>query len=157
MNKGGAVLIVICGIAGVVRSVFCILSASIGLRLNEEHAVLIFVIGWVGLFLSFALVVYGSLIFKNSKRLYCLISTALSTVGVVLASIVYIYFVITAPIEETDGHSHGSSLFHPEDIEVFWTAGWFISIYFVLGLVGGVMTLLGIAKDKRVTDEASAE
>lgn len=157
MKKAGAVLIVVCGIAGVVRSVFCILSASIGLRLNEEHAVLIFVIGWVGMFLSLALVIYGSLIFKNSKRLYCLTSTALSTVGVVLASIVYFYFVITAPIEETDSHFHGESLFHPEDVEVFWTAGWFISIYFVLGLVGGVMTLIDIAKDKQLADEASTE
>ena len=157
MRKGGAILIVICGIAGVVRSVICILSASIGLRLNEEHAVLIFMIGWVGMVLSMTLVIYGSLIFRNPKRLYSLISTALSTVGVVLASIVYFYFVITAPIEETNGHSHGSSLFHPEDVEVFWTAGWFISIYFVLGLVGGIMTLIDIAKDRQVTDEPSTE
>ena len=157
MRKGGAILIVICGIAGVVRSVFCILSASIGLRLNEEHAVLIFVIGWVGMALSMTLVIYGSLIFKNPKRLHSLISTALSTVGVVLASIVYFYFVITAPIEETGAHSHESSLFHPEDVEVFWTAGWFISIYFVLGLVGGIMTLIDQAKNKQVADKPSTE
>lgn len=157
MRKGGAILIVICGIAGVLRSVFCILSASIGLRLDEEHAVLIFAIGWVGMFLSMALVIYGSLIFKNSNRLYCLMSTALSLVGVVLASIVYFYYVITAPIEETDTHSHGESLFHPEDIEVFWTAGWFISIYFVLGLVGGIMTLISLSKEKQAVAEPVAE
>ncbi len=156
MRKGGAILIVICGVAGVVRSVFCILSASIGLRLNEEHAVLIFVIGWVGIFLSMLLVIYGSLIFKNPNRMYCLISTTCSLVGVVLASIVYFYFVITAPIQETTVHSHESP-FHPEDIEVFWTAGWFISIYLVLGLVGGVMTLIGLAKDKQAVTETASE
>lgn len=152
MRKGGAVLIVIAGVAGVVRSVFCILSASIGLRLNEEHAVLIFVIGWGGLLLSMLLVIYGSLIFKNPKRIYCLISTACSLVGVVLASILFVYFVVTAPVEEATFHSHDSP-FHPEDIEVFWTAGWFITIYFVFGLVGGVLTLIGIAKDKQALTE----
>lgn len=153
MKKGGAVLTVIGGVAGVVQSVACILSSAVDIRLGGEYSVLLFIMGWVGLILSMILLVLGAFIFKNSKRIHCLMSVACSLTAVVLACIIYFYFVISTPIEQIDS-SLGVIFVQSEVVTVLWTAGWYIAIFFVLGLVGGIMTMIGISRNTQDESES---
>lgn len=156
MRKGGSVLVVIGGVAGIVESVTCILSSAIGIRLNEDYSVLTFVMGCVGIVFSLALVVYGSLVFKKPSKKYLWISLASSGIGTVLASAIFVYFLIVGPIEYTTSGIRESS-FDSGVVGVLWTAGWYIAIFLILGIVGGLMTLIGITNDEQVPTESTPE
>ena len=155
MRKGGSVLVVIGGVVGSVESVRCILTSAIGMRLNEEYSVLTFVMGCVGLILSFVLVVYGSFAFKNPRMKYFWISLTCSCIGTVLASIIFMYYLLTGPIEYTTSEI-GNTL-DSDVVRVLWTAGGYIAIFFTLGILGGILTLIGIKNVEHVPTHSELE
>ncbi|MCY4142451.1 MAG: hypothetical protein OXG08_02015 [Gammaproteobacteria bacterium] len=158
MKKGGGVLSVIGGAVGIVESVILILGAAIGLRFGDAYSALSFVMGWVGLVFSLALVLLGSLVLRSSQRWYGLMSLACACVGVLLASGVFVTILLTGPT--TKGISlmrSGSTTYTSEALGVLWSSGWYIGIFLVLGVVGGVLATLGTTTRNQELNEPPSE
>lgn len=152
MKKGGGVLTIIGGAIGIVESVGLILSAAIGLRFSAEFSALSFTMGWVGLVFSLALVLFGSLVLRSSRRMHALLSLVCACGGVLLAASVFVPMLIFGPLQEQDYTTIGRT-YTSGAVGVLWASGWYIGIFFVLGVVGGILATLGTQAASPTGDE----
>ncbi len=157
MKKAGGVLAIIGGTVGIVESVALILSAAIGMRFDSEYSILNFVMGWVGLVFSLALVLLGSLFLKSSKRLHALQSLVCASIGVILATCVFVPMMLFGSTYDQNPSRLISTGYTLQTIGVLWASGWYIGIFLVLGVVGGILATIGTPKLEPAPDDATSE
>lgn len=156
MKKGGGVLTIIGGTIGIVESVGLILVSAVGLRFGSEFSALSFIMGWVGMVFSLALVLLGSLVLRSAGRVYALLCLGCASLGVLLATCVFVPMLIFGPLAER-GSATALTRYTPEAFGVLWSSGWYIGIFLVLGVVGGVLATLGTSTPERTPDESQDE
>ena len=157
MKKGGGVLSIIGGSAGIIESITLILTAAIGLRFGTEFSALSFSMGWVGLIFSLALVLLGALVLRSSKRAHALQSLVCASVGVFLAVCVFVPMLLFGPLNEPQDSTFFASRYTAEVYGVLWSSGWYIGIFLVFGVVGGVLSTIGTRTPEAVLDETPNE
>ena len=138
MKRSGAVLIILGGAIGLIESIILILGASLGIRIGTDFSVLSFVMGLGGLMFSVALVLLGAYVLKTSARRYGMLALVCSAVAVMLAMWIFVTILI---FEVHPGQDAFSSPAHG----ILWSSGWYIGIFLVLGIVGGVLAMFGTA------------
>lgn len=112
--------------------------------------------GWVGMVFSLALVLLGSLVLRSARRVYALLSLGCASLGVLLATCVFVPMLIFGPLAE-GGSATSLTRYTSEAFGVLWSSGWYIGIFLVLGVVGGVLATLGTTTPEPTPDESQDE
>ncbi len=160
MKKAGGVLTIIGGAVGIFESVFVILTAAIGMRWDTDYSILSFVMGWVGLVFSLALVLLGSLFLKSSMRVHAIQSLVCAIVGVLLATCVFVPMLLFGAMYDQNTPRNTLLVpvaYTPHTFGVLWWSGWYIGIFLVLGVVGGILATIGTPKLEPAPDDATNE
>jgi hypothetical protein len=113
MKKAGGIIALIAGLFGTIMAFVTLAFGGVGSALGGEGAETVIGLGWAGVFLTFAIIVFAVIaMFAKSK---------FPGIAIIVLSLITVI-----------------------------AGGTLVAIFMVLSLVGGILTVVGTAKEKRM-------